>query len=349
MRYNGGMTRDAWGDALYRTCGRRCLGCGGSLGLAGLELMLDFDGTLSPIVSSASGARVDGGCKEALEALAPCPEAAGVCVGPAVVGRGAAGGLGGRDVCGNPRAGSLAGRATAGASAGARGRGGYRACGLPAQGAAAGALRGYLSRTRGLTIAVHYRNAPEVAQPDVATLSAADEVAAMQPLRVQRGRRLWFELQPSLDENRGTAVLELLEERAPNAALYVGDDYTDAAAMRDAWDAGAMGAASGPRAWRWRARRCRRSSCGRRRTGWRAWLRCGGSSQRQQAHGAGSRGASLALALSQRERECCLCEEAGRRRGNLGWGGCNRACERTAAMVRLAHHEQGDGWPLVVS
>ena len=78
---------------------------------------------------------------------------------------------------------------------------------------------------------MHYRNAPEVAQAEAATLSAADEVTAMLPVRVQRGRRV-VELQPLLDVDKGTAAFELLEERAPNAALYVGDDYTDAAAMR---------------------------------------------------------------------------------------------------------------------
>ena len=28
-------------------------------------------------------------------------------------------------------------------------------------------------------------------------------------------------------------------------------------------------------------------------------------------------------------RRFCRCEEAASRRGNLGWGGCNRSCERT--------------------
>ncbi len=92
-------------------------------------------------------------------------------------------------------------------------------------------LSGLSFEEKGLTFAVHYRNAPEVAQAEAATLSAAGEVVAMLPLRMQRGRRM-VELLPLLDVDKGTAAFELLEERAPNAALYVGDDYTDAAAMR---------------------------------------------------------------------------------------------------------------------
>jgi trehalose 6-phosphate phosphatase len=78
------------------------------------------------------------------------------------------------------------------------------------------------------SIAAHYRN---VRESDVPKLEAVSEVAARYPeLRTITGKKV-YELQPNIDWDKGKAVLWLLEtlglERTKVRAIYIGDDRTD--------------------------------------------------------------------------------------------------------------------------
>ena len=83
----------------------------------------------------------------------------------------------------------------------------------------------YLVEDKGLTVAFHYREAPDQDE----ARAALDQVA----LRARElglaptfGRKV-LEVRPPLEANKGTAVRRLLSERNLRRALYAGDDTTD--------------------------------------------------------------------------------------------------------------------------
>jgi trehalose 6-phosphate phosphatase len=78
---------------------------------------------------------------------------------------------------------------------------------------------------KGLTAALHYRNAPD---EDAARreLDAIAERARAAGFVARFGRKV-LEIVPPLAGNKGTAVLRLLERRRVGRALYAGDDTTD--------------------------------------------------------------------------------------------------------------------------
>jgi trehalose 6-phosphate phosphatase len=87
----------------------------------------------------------------------------------------------------------------------------------------------------GVTAAFHYREAgDEEARPAVARVVAAAEGLG---LIVQQGRKV-VEVRPPVDVDKGTAARALLEERGLDRALYAGDDTTDLDAFRGLDEAG---------------------------------------------------------------------------------------------------------------
>lgn len=90
---------------------------------------------------------------------------------------------------------------------------------------------GMMVEDKGATISVHYRNAadPEAAQAKFAPIF--QQVAADNDLRLFEGRRI-FELRPPLEMNKGTIFKQLVEEYALQSAVYIGDDTTDADALK---------------------------------------------------------------------------------------------------------------------
>jgi trehalose 6-phosphate phosphatase len=84
---------------------------------------------------------------------------------------------------------------------------------------------------KGLTAALHYRN---VADEDEARaqLETVAERARASGFVARFGRKV-LDVVPPLDANKGTAVAQLLRDRALARALYAGDDTTDL----DAFDA----------------------------------------------------------------------------------------------------------------
>jgi trehalose 6-phosphate phosphatase len=78
---------------------------------------------------------------------------------------------------------------------------------------------------KGLTVALHWREAPDEAAAR-AELEAVAERAHAPGLEARWGRKV-LELRPPVAADKGTAVRALLDERGLRRGLYAGDDTTD--------------------------------------------------------------------------------------------------------------------------
>jgi trehalose 6-phosphate phosphatase len=83
---------------------------------------------------------------------------------------------------------------------------------------------------KGLTVALHWREAPDAdaAEQSLRAVAARAEAAG---LEARWGRKV-LELRPPVAADKGTAVRFLLEQRGLQRALYAGDDTTDLDAFR---------------------------------------------------------------------------------------------------------------------
>jgi len=99
---------------------------------------------------------------------------------------------------------------------------------------------------KGLTVALHWREAPdeEEAERTLQSVAARAEAAG---LEARWGRKV-LELRPPVAADKGTAVRFLLEEHGLRRALYAGDDTTDLDAFRglDGLEVGVRVAVSSP-------------------------------------------------------------------------------------------------------
>ena len=96
-------------------------------------------------------------------------------------------------------------------------------------------LPGMLLEDKAVTASLHYRQA---ADPDAVqrTLKpVVERIAAAHGLRMFEGRMI-FELRPPVELDKGTAFRELVAEYRLAAAVFIGDDTTDADALRAARD-----------------------------------------------------------------------------------------------------------------
>lgn len=83
---------------------------------------------------------------------------------------------------------------------------------------------------KGLTVALHWREAPDPVEAE-RTLQAVAARAEAAGLEARWGRKV-LELRPPVAADKGTAVHVLLEERGLRRAIYAGDDTTDLDAFR---------------------------------------------------------------------------------------------------------------------
>ena len=83
-----------------------------------------------------------------------------------------------------------------------------------------------------LSVAVHYRNAPEPATAQVAVSQLLNHLAASRGLNIREGKMV-LEIGPGAGMNKGAAVDRLAREFRLTAAIALGDDLTDC----DAFDA----------------------------------------------------------------------------------------------------------------
>jgi alpha,alpha-trehalase len=195
-------------------------------------VFLDYDGTLSEIVSDPGAATLVEGAAEALESLAAqCPIAV-------ISGRDLADVQARVDLASIWYAGSHGFELTA--PDGSHHQNDSAAAALPALDGAATEIEDRLSDIPGIrlehkhfALAVHYRNvAPERIDGIVA---ATHQLGQQHGLRVTTGRKV-IELRPDIDWDKGSTVRWIMDrsaERGPLLPIYIGDDLTD----EDAFDA----------------------------------------------------------------------------------------------------------------
>ena len=196
-----------------------------------LAIFLDYDGTLTPIVSHPEKAFLSDSTRQALLTLATRA--------PVAI-------LSGRELEDVRKRVGIEGIVYAGSHgfdiAGLRGVRRQEATKiLPELDAAEKELReklagiaGALIERKRFSIAAHYRNVNENDFPALAR--AVSEVAARHgELRTMEGKKV-YELLPNIDWDKGKAVLWLLEhldlERGKVRPIYIGDDRTDEDAFR---------------------------------------------------------------------------------------------------------------------
>jgi trehalose 6-phosphate phosphatase len=200
-----------------------------------LVLLLDFDGTLAPIVPHASEAAIDPRVKQALTRLLPRDDVRVALVS----GRGLA------DV--RERAGLGHDRVWYAGNHGMEIEGpdvtrmheDARAA-RPELERVAGEvereiahIEGAWVEDKGLTLSIHYRQADEAREGEVAD-AVERSAAGSELLRVTRGKKV-LEVRPKVDWHKGRAADFLLERFAPEPGtpvLYIGDDVTDEDAFR---------------------------------------------------------------------------------------------------------------------
>jgi len=200
-------------------------------GAGSLAIFLDYDGTLTPIVSHPEKAFLTDSTRQTLRTLATRA--------PVAI-------LSGRELEDVRKRVAIDAIVYAGSHgfdiAGSRGLRRQEATKfLPALDAAEKELReklagiaGALIERKRFSIAAHYRNVNETDLPELER--AVSEVGAQhRELRTMEGKKV-YELLPDIDWDKGKAVLWLLEdldlERDKVRPIYIGDDRTDEDAFR---------------------------------------------------------------------------------------------------------------------
>jgi trehalose 6-phosphate phosphatase len=91
-------------------------------------------------------------------------------------------------------------------------------------------VSGMVIEDKGATLTIHYRRTefPESAAQQFAP--RVQDIATLYGLRLTQGRMV-FELRPPLEVHKGTAFRQLVSEYQLGAALFLGDDSTDADAL----------------------------------------------------------------------------------------------------------------------
>lgn len=103
-------------------------------------------------------------------------------------------------------------------------------------------LPGVWIETKPVSVAVHWRRAPDRDTAAAKVANATARVAAATGLRLEPGK-LVSELRPPIDVDKGTAVATLIRETRPAVAVYAGDDLGDLPALRVVRAAGGYGLA----------------------------------------------------------------------------------------------------------
>lgn len=193
-----------------------------------LLLMLDFDGTLAPIVAQPPEARVPPQTQTALQALQSCPNVTlAIVSGRSVREVQALAGLTDVHYFGSHGGERLRpGCDTVGADTQAREEIRSVCCRLALQLAD---VPGFAVEDKGASAAAHYRNV-EPSHRWRVEKAVRDAQTASPSLRISAGKMV-FDITPLGGKDKGAAVAELLRE-VGGFPLYFGDDTTDESAFR---------------------------------------------------------------------------------------------------------------------
>jgi len=190
---------------------------------AGLAVLTDIDGTISPIAPRPSAAFIDPACRRALERLVEVLPLVACLSGRAVAEAAELVGVPGVRYSGSHGMEELyGGHTTLAPEAEER---------VADVLAAAARLRlpdgsGVMVERKPASIALHYRQTLDVAATHRALAEACAEATTGLPLRVLPGR-LVLEIVPDVAVDKGTVAARLLQTHHPAGALYLGDDVTD--------------------------------------------------------------------------------------------------------------------------
>lgn len=191
-------------------------------------LISDFDGTLSPIVSDPAAAQMTSRNRELLLALQARLTLLGFISGRGVLDLAAKVAIPGAVYIGNHGFDRLIDHQIVHPPELAA----YRAP-LQAILSAIGALEleGVQIEDKGATASIHYRRAPDPTTAQALLADALRPLIATSPIELFTGRMI-YELRPPLPVNKGTAFADLISDYRLEAVVFLGDDVTDADAMR---------------------------------------------------------------------------------------------------------------------
>ncbi len=91
-------------------------------------------------------------------------------------------------------------------------------------------LPGVRYQHKRITVSVSYRYVDNPAAVRLLLLDKLQRINARYGLHLSEGRTLW-EVKPPISANKGSAVENLIREYELDAAVYLGDDYTDVPAL----------------------------------------------------------------------------------------------------------------------
>lgn len=99
---------------------------------------------------------------------------------------------------------------------------------------------GMILEDKGATVSIHYRQTSDPDHTRAALTPVLEQIAAQHGLKLFQGRMV-FEIRPPVAVDKGSAFRQLIERHSLDAALYLGDDTTDADALRTARELRAAG------------------------------------------------------------------------------------------------------------
>lgn len=100
-----------------------------------------------------------------------------------------------------------------------------------------GSMPGIRIERKSVSVAAHWRQAPDQEAAAAQVRRAGARIAAQTGLRLEPGK-LVLELRPPIDVDKGSAIAGLLAEARPAAVAYAGDDLGDLPALLVVRDAG---------------------------------------------------------------------------------------------------------------